>query len=329
MATPYVINTMTLTARSTARRIDLHRVFRENAERVGAAGGGDAGPQEAPAVVFMVHRGRGGSVETVGGVRKKNGRAKTYSTNVFDNQASFVVRMPDSSHCNVKLFCNGHIQMTGARSTSVGREAADTVLGLAAGHCAVECDPPAECGASGPLRPSVVGGMNVCLINSHFRLLGGMLNRQAFYETASDTYGVQCSFQPCIYSAVKCMFMWRPETGDGSDVCLPYPRQGRPGPDRGTGPDPRPTARDCDGVCPLQKAGGRSPGCDGKGCCKKVTLLVFHTGSCIVTGAVSCAQISACHEWLSRVCRESGHRFFLGGCQPPGEQGAGSPGALL
>lgn len=262
----------------------------------------------------MVMRSRDRSVRRVGWVTKPNGRMKRYSQNVFENQATMVVRMPSGTHTNVKLFRNGHIQMTGARSELEGVEAARAVMRAVGGSWRRAAASDQQTRTSAPVcappPPDIRGGMNVCLMNSDFRLIGGKVDRQKFYEVATATYGVQSSFQPAIYPAVKCFFMWRPETGDGTDACLPYPRAGNEG--RGTRPDTRPTAPDCDGVCPLERRGGHgSRGCDGKGCCKRVTVLIFHTGAAIVTGAVTEAQIRACHAWVSRACAEHGKEFII------------------
>lgn len=305
MATPFTVNTMTLTGRSTAGGIDLQGVYTDHSGAVERNAdafevpGGRAGPRE-PLVVFMVHRTREGGVVRTGRVLKKNGKPKRYSPNVFENQATFVVRMPSGTHTNVKLFRNGQVQMTGARTEDEGLRAARAVVSLTRGRCKA---------APGAPPPDVDGGMNVCLMNCDFRLAGGPVDRQRFYHVVSDAYGVQCSFQPSIYPAVKCFFMWRPLTDSGDNACLPYPAAGAPGPDRGVAPDPRPTAPGCDGVCPLRGSSGAC--CDGRGCCKRVTLLVFHSGAAIVTGAATLHQIDACHRWVDRVCRERGADFFL------------------
>lgn len=315
LVTPYTVNTMTLTAKSTATDIDFGALYDNYKCSIDDAAaefelsgekpqGGDesraAVETERPRVVFIVQRGRTGGVVQAGFVKKKNGRMKRYSPNVFENQATLVVRMPSGTHTNVKLFRNGHVQMTGSRSEEEGRVAAELVVSMAAAARPGSHNPSPE-----------VGPVNVCLMNSDFRILGGSVDRQALYEVATDVLGVQSSFQPAIYPAVKCFFMWRPESRDGLNRCLPYPRAGRDGPDRGMSPDVRPTAPDCDGVCPLQKAGGTG-GCDGKGCCKRVTILIFHTGATIVTGGVSDHQIDACHKWVSGLCVAHGHKFFLG-----------------
>ena len=322
--TPYTVNTMTLTAKSTVTDVDFGALFEKYGDGIRDASDeleqpGDAKTSaEAPRVVFIVQRGRGGEVVQAGCVRKKNGRVKRYSPNVFENQATLVVRMPSGTHTNVKLFRNGHVQMTGSRSEKEGRMAAELVVSMAASsRVASTVSTSASSRAPAP-RPAAegaaefaVGPVNVCLMNSDFRILGGHVDRQALYEVATDVMGVQSSFQPAIYPAVKCFYMWRPETGDGSNRCLPYPRPGLAGPDRGMGPDLRPTAADCDGVCPLHSAGGSGRGCDGKGCCKRVTILIFHTGATIVTGGVSENQIRACHEWVASLCAAHGRKFFL------------------
>lgn len=336
--TAFSVNTMTLTARSSLHDIDFFRMFDIHGRDVQKAAedfeftansveddAGEGRRSRTPShrVVFMILRDRGGGVVNAGFVRKANGKIKRYSPNVFENQATLVVRMRSGTHTNIKLFRNGHIQMTGSRSEEEGREAAELVVSMAADSSrssspsTIETDENRELEAksSSVGEPSSapgahVGPMNVCLMNSDFRLTGGYVDRQAFYEVATVTFGVQSSFQPAIYPAVKCFFMWRPETADGSNSCLPSPRAGFKGPDRGTCPDKRPTAPGCDGVCPIQAAHGVG-GCDGKGCCKRVTILIFHTGAAIVTGGVTQTQIRACHAWVDSVCASHGEYFIL------------------
>lgn len=247
--TDYFVNTMTLTAKSGLESVDLDRLKRETEEAVvGSRAEGDR-----PFVSHLSYR-DGEEIRRTGEVLKRNGKVRRYSRRMFDNQATVVVRMPYSGgyDLNIKVFRNGNLQMTGARTAEHGKEAADVALGSMGGR---------------------VHDVRVRLMNCNFRV-SKRINREAMHIVARDVYGMQSSFNPSIYPAVKIYYMI----------------------------NDRP-----DGRCPAD------PQCTGFGpgaCCKRVTLLVFSgkshktTSSAIITGAVSKEQIDAVHSWFSHVVKK-------------------------
>ena len=303
VATPFRVNTMTLTTMCTGvcsgkGRIDIEGIFKslldswgggcaatepaattgssKKAKRIAAKSAAASAPAAAAAapeegevvaarVVFMSLRGVDGGVRRVGRVTKANGRVRRFSSRMFHNQATVVVLMPDGTHTNVKVFRNGHVQMTGARSVENGRVAARAVLSL----------------LPGPAEGRDVGDIRVCLMNTDFALQRGdggalSLDRQALYVRIIERYGVLCSFEPSIYQAVKSYFLWNPARR----------------PEEQTGVCPRGAAASCHGASDV-------------GCCKRLTVLVFHTGSCVITGCVTLEQVRASYAWIRDVVADN------------------------
>lgn len=243
--TDYNVNTMTLTAKSGRERIDLAALRSMHAR--------DAGERDArqPFVSHLSFQ-DGESVNRTGRVLKRNGRERRYSRRMFDNQATVVVRMPQHSgyFLNIKVFRNGNLQMTGARSAEEGRIGAQVALGELGG---------------------AVEDVRVQLMNCNFRV-SRRVNRNAFHALAKGL-GMQSSFNPSIYPAVKVYYM----INDRDDGACPN----RASPCTGFGPD---------------------------ACCKRVTVLVFEGhrsySSAIITGATTEAQVRKAHAWLARTLRE-------------------------
>lgn len=242
--TDYNVNTMTLTASSGLSTIDLDRLKREHSRAVGAGDG------LRPFVSHLSYR-DGAEIRRTGKVLKRNGKVRNYSLRMFDNQATVVVRMPycGGYDLNIKVFRNGNLQMTGARAVEHGLEGANVALGSSGGG---------------------VRDVRVQLMNCNFKV-SRRVNRDAIHAVARDVYGMQSSFNPSIYPAVKIYFMYN-SRGDGR----------------------------CHGDAECTGFGAGA-------CCKRVTLLVFSgksskpTSSAIITGAVTHEQIRAAHAWLRDV----------------------------
>ena len=93
---------------------------------------------------------------------------------------------------------------------------------------------------------------------------GAPINRETLYKAVRERHGVTVSFQPEIHPSVKIGYFSNPS------------RTGK-----------------CQASSP----------CEGKetDCCKKVTIMVFHTGKVIMTGATKRAQLDEAFEFVSRV----------------------------
>jgi TATA-box binding protein (TBP) (component of TFIID and TFIIIB) len=245
---------MTLVATTDAQHLDLRAYFLRVADAV------REGSQSVIHVSMLHQR----AIQRVGRVLKTNGRPKTFGSQMFDNQATVVVRCADDTTLNVKTFRNGNLQMTGARSVDGARAAVATVLALMA-----------EPGAP----PPAMSAPRVCLMNADYALRA-RVDRQFLYDSIVAA-GLVCSYQPSIYPAVKTYFMWHP-TEAGAATESPGGRAG---------------------VCPASEARGGNGGCGcggrpAAGCCKRVTVLVFYTGAIIITGATAREHIDAAFRWV-------------------------------
>ena len=187
----YRVNTMTLCAKTDAGHVDLRAFFLRVADAVREGGG----PAEH---VSMLHE---GVVWRVGTVTKLNGRPKTFGRQMFDNQATVVLRCPDGNTLNVKTFRNGNLQMTGARSVDSARVLSETVLAFM---------------VPDDRAPPVMAPIRVCLMNADYKM-ERRVDRQMLYEAVLRA-GLVCSYQPSIYPAVKTYYMWNP-TRPGRGAC--------------------------------------------------------------------------------------------------------------
>ena len=182
----------------------------------------------------------------------------------FDNQVTVLLRL-DEATMNVKVFRNGKVQLTGVRRIEQGEQA---VRHLVAVLEAMERGAPGVVGDPAALEAS---GYRVCLINSDFHL-GFEIKSDLFFACMRGNYGTACSYDPCIYPGVKIQYMW-----NAFHASSPSRRHGT-----------------CDCVGPCK---GRGVG-DVDGMCRKITIAVFQSGSVIITGAHTTAQIDTAYRFL-------------------------------
>jgi TATA-box binding protein (TBP) (component of TFIID and TFIIIB) len=180
---------------------------------------------------------------------------------VFDNQVTIIFRTDTATYVNVKLFKNGRVQLTGAKSPEQGQHAVEclveTLRQLASIAPSVVNDANAMCLAS----------YQVCLINSDFKI-GSELRRNRLHALLKDA-GIRTTFEPCIYPGVKVDFFWsRQQRADGAGKCS------------------------CTVAC-----SGRGRG-DGNGDCRRVTIAVFESGCIIITGAHTMQQLDAAYDFI-------------------------------
>lgn len=173
----YSINTMTLTAKSNLdadviKNLKLHVDHHTS--------------QDKPFVAYYAIR-RGDKIDKKGGIKKKNGKPRSFSERMFDNQSTVVVHMPTNGgyNLNIKIFKNGNLQMTGARSVEDGKIAAEYAMRFVNAR---------------------VYDIEIRLINSNFKV-SKLIDRARLHEIASDVIGVTSSFNQSIYPGVKMYYM--------------------------------------------------------------------------------------------------------------------------
>lgn len=228
--------------------------------------------------IVFAGKGSHGSVRTRGtrpakdGTRKKGVQAPP---RFFDHQVTVIYRVSDREAHNIKVFHNGNLQLTGIKSLECGR-AAVLHIAEAVNRVATFCPEVLPLGLAN--APPVAANFRACLINSDFNS-GYVLRRDCLYSLVSGPlYAVRCVYET-YYPGVKIQFMW--------NTCHP----------------------ERDGLCRCaSQCSGRGDGTTiGK--CRKVTMSVFQSGCCIITGAHTYAQLDDAHAFLTRVFAE--HRTEL------------------
>lgn len=193
------------------------------------------------------------------------------SARCFENQATVVFVSAAGERANVKVFCNGNVQMTGIKSSAVGTAALELVADEIRAMAPATVADPAAARAE---------GFEVCMINTHFDL-GFCLKRDRLDHVLRNAYfPMRSVFESCRYSGVKASFMWNAESRASEGAC-----RCRGGPCTGAGR-------------------GR-----GLGDCRKVTLVFFQSGRVIITGALSLEQVYAARAFVLRVAHD--HRASI------------------
>lgn len=205
-------------------------------------------------------------------------RAKKSVIRFFDHQVTVVYNTKvlhsdgitrNESH-NIKVFHNGNLQLTGVKTLEGGQQAVQHIAEML-GHIASFCPDVLPLGLLN--APPVAANFRACLINSDFHA-GYVLRRDQLYSLASGpAYCMRCVFET-YYPGVKVQFMWNARhkaEGKQGGVCL----------------------------CAVPCSGKGDGGSIGN--CRKVTVSVFQSGCCIITGAHTYEQLDDAHAFLSEM----------------------------
>jgi hypothetical protein len=231
--------------------------------RVADGGGGDL--SEGPNAPRCIRKHFGNQVTLVGHFVGVDGAMAVAGTGTRSTSTG-------GPRVNIKVFQNGAVQITGARTLAHAHEIPEAVIAILR---SVRPSPPVL--SPDDLRCT---DARVCLINAQFRL-GMEVDRRALVRVMRGSFPrTICSFEPCVHAAVKIQLMHNqhpPTASDGVCRCSPESR--------------------CRGK-------GRGAG-DGQ--CRRVTILVFHSGCVTVTGAQTQAQVDAAYAFTLRVSDSDGH----------------------
>jgi TATA-box binding protein (TBP) (component of TFIID and TFIIIB) len=190
-------------------------------------------------------------------------------TKIFGNQITLVSRLDDHPDVgSIKLFANGRIHLTGARTVENAetfvREVSKTLRSVAGQ-------------IPGTLWIDPMEEFQVCMINSNCDL-GFEVNRPSLVQYMTRNFpGISISYDPCMYPGVQIKFLWNAAVemtpnGQGTCRCL-CAHQG------------------------IQRCTGKGRG-DAIGSCRKVTISVFQTGQVILTGAQSMQQLDDAYAFV-------------------------------
>ena len=191
----------------------------------------------------------------------------------FDNQVTIVYKTNMNgikSMMNTKIFKNGNIQMTGIRDIEQGRQMVKNIANMIR-----NIYNNGETNVVINIDTLIPDKYMLRLINSDFKI-GYEIRREKLYNILCDQYMSCCSYEPCIYPAVKIKYYYNLDN------------------------------KLCDGNCYCSKKCiiGKSTG-SGDTMCKKVTIAVFQSGCIIITGGQNIHQVDEAYRFINRVLFEN------------------------
>lgn len=195
-------------------------------------------------------------------------RRRERPTKRFDNQLTIAYRVNAETLINIKVFKNGNIQMTGIKNADQGRNMIDELIKIIKD---VPCDIVEDKNA---LESS---NFKICLINTDFKV-GFEIKRDNLFKYMQQNYENVTSYEPCIYPGVKIQYFWNSDNERQDGICY------------------------CANKCSLKKKSGDG---FGESNCKKITIAVFQSGSCIITGSQMNGQIEECYDFINKVLYEN------------------------
>ena len=195
-------------------------------------------------------------------------RRRSKPTKRFDNQLTIVYRITDIWMVNIKVFRNGNIQMTGVKDPDLGSQVVDILIDIVKN---IYTEKNRDVISDITLLKNQK--YKICLINTDFKV-GFEIKRDNLFKLIVNDYKNICSYEPCIYPGVKIPYFWNSENSNKDGIC------------------------NCTEKCQFLKKSG-----DGHGdCnCKKITVAVFMSGACIITGGQMKCQIEECYKFINNI----------------------------
>jgi Transcription factor TFIID (or TATA-binding protein, TBP) len=189
----------------------------------------------------------------------------------FDNQISMYHRFQPGYIPHIKLFKNGNIHITGLRTVEDGMYLLRVI------HDEVQrihrLDPMVLMNQD-PEKLEITRPI-VRLINSDFHIPFKVRRRELHQLLIHEPFGTICSFQPGTYPGVKLEYYWNPAHTVQDGCCR------------------------CESPCYIKKSSS----------CKKITVAIFESGSILITGATSVAQVDDAYRFICGVIM--GHQDLL------------------
>jgi len=201
----------------------------------------------------------------------KSGGAKKSS---FDNQVTVLYK--SDNYPNLKIFKNGNIQLTGVKDEknveAIINEIIVEIKRIYEENPEISSDPDFK---------TKIGFYNfkIRMINTDFKTYGDvshetkfLIRRKVLHKILiSDSYNNKCSFEPGKYHGVKLEFFWNTSKEKQNGICS------------------------CSDYC-----FGKGSGIGNKNC-KKITVAIFESGSVLITGGISFAQIDAAYSYITKI----------------------------
>jgi hypothetical protein len=218
--------------------------------------------------------------------RPKLGGSAAPSESVFDNQVTVIYQMGPGYFPNIKLFYNGNIHITGARTAKDGESINEHLVRLIRkmhetvapdildvshlNYVTITRPGAAEADLAPDAARLAAKDFRIRMINSDFRVPFRLRRSYIHKRLISPEYGNSSVFQPASYQGVKLQFFWNENQAVKNGHC----------------------------VC-RRRCLGYGDGC-GEGRCKKVTVVLFESGSILMTGGNAVRQTDSAHAFITQ-----------------------------
>ena len=194
----------------------------------------------------------------------------------FDKQITVILRKYNSDedsylYQNLKIFSNGNIQMTGLKDPEQGIWVLDYIISILKDMKKTENSIYFNTSVFGE-NALKVHDYSIRMINSDFKL-GYAINRRVL-DNCMDRYGLYHIFEAGQYPGVKISFYWNEKKTIQNGVC------------------------DCKNKKCIKKCSSSEDRC------QKITIIVFQSGSVIITGSRSIQQVNDTYEFIMNVLKE-------------------------
>lgn len=218
----------------------------------------------------------------------------------FGNQITMVCRLSygmqnDAERLvksvNAKIFTNGALQLTGVHTFPQSRDIPAMLLDILS---KVDVLKPKDVDV-----PMAVSDDRVCMINAVFSLNREIDRRRFCKFVHQNKSNIACSFDPCVHAAVRLQYFYNSDPRfavNGACMC-----------------SSESTASSSASSSGGFRARGRCTGVgsDGHGmhACKKITILMFQSGKCSITGGQSKEQADAAHAFVVHLVKAYSESF--------------------
>lgn len=204
----------------------------------------------------------------------------------FDNQASMILRLYDNmtdtyKYQSLKVFFNGSIHLTGLKSLEQGHIVLEYLVEKLKEFKTLDSKVTYDEDIFGD-NALKSHNFQVRLINTDFKL-NYCVNRREL-DKVLNNYELFHVFEAGSYPGVKISFYWNSEKTHQNGVCQCQ-----------------------DQICMKKGKSKKSEILDLRIPCKKITIIVFQSGSVIITGAQELQQVDVIYTFINDIFKKEKH----------------------
>jgi len=207
------------------------------------------------------------------------------SKRTFDNQISFVFKVEDNYHLNTKVFQNGNLHITGCRNIDDITKPLISLIN--------EIKKLYKMGIDILLNEKYdidklnYRNIKIFMINTDFKVYTDntmqknfSIKRRILHNILINEYNVIARFDPSTYTGVKVEYWWN----EFEDI------------------------RDTSKHLENRNVKSKSNIIDG---IKKITIVVFESGSILITGGITIQQVEEAYKFICNIIRDNKDKIFF------------------